>query len=164
MLDTLNNVLNTSCVSNSNNPINDNKRDKEDENEMMLISIQLSEMFLKDTTNLEILLDLLDEYEFNTRWSSVKLLDALVGVNNVVAAMRVQELVLKIPRGVSRLVDLLNESREVIRNDAIQLLKHLTQQTPANLANIQKVFLSDLSHSVRLRFESNLIKIKQKIE
>ncbi len=164
MLDTLNNVLNTSCVSNSNNPINDNKRDKEDENEMMLISIQLSEMFLKDTTNLEILLDLLDEYEFNTRWSSVKLLDALVGVNNVVAAMRVQELVLKIPRGVSRLVDLLNESREVIRNDAIQLLKHLTQQTPANLANIQKVFLSDLSHSVRLRlrFELNLIKIKQK--
>lgn len=103
----------------------------------MLISTQFSEMFLKEQCNLELLLNLLDEYvdEFSVRWSTVKLLDVLT----VNVAQRLQELVVQVPRGVSRLVDLLNDSREIIRNDAILLLTHLLTQTQVNLANIQKV-------------------------
>lgn len=47
----------------------------------------------------------------------------------------VQDLVLVSPMGMSKLMDLLAENREVIRNDGVLLLIHLTK---AN-ANIQKI-------------------------
>ncbi len=59
--------------------------------------------------------DLLDEFEFQTRWSTLKLLNVLV--NN--QTDQLQEIILQIPRGVSRLMDLLNDTREVIRNDVL---------------------------------------------
>ena len=122
-LETLNNIL--------------NKKNPNGTPDEILISTQFSEMFLKEQCNLELLLNLLDEYvdEFSVRWSTVKLLDVLT----VNVAQRLQELVVQVPRGVSRLVDLLNDSREIIRNDAILLLTHLLTQTQVNLANIQKV-------------------------
>ncbi len=83
-------------------------------NDNMSISIQFSEMFVKnDKTNLELLFDLLDEFDFKTRWCSVKLINQLV----VNLTQTMQDLILQIPRGCSRLIDLLNESREIIRND-----------------------------------------------
>ena len=124
-MDTLNNILKTTDEG------------KDDNDKETLISLQFSEMFLKEPSNFEMLLDLLDEFvnEFNARWSTIKLIDVLI----VNVSARVQELVVQVPRGCSRLVDLLNESREIIRNDAILLLTHLTKQTAVNLANIQKV-------------------------
>jgi hypothetical protein len=77
------------------------------------ISNQFTEMFIKDNSNLNLVFDLLDEFEFQTRWSTVKLLNQII-LNQT---QHVQEIILQIPRGVSRLMDLLNDSREVIRND-----------------------------------------------
>ena len=91
-------------------------------------------MFLKEKSNLELLFDSLDEFDFNVRWSTVKLLNVLV--LNLTHLM--QDMILQMPRGCSRLIDLLNESREVIRNDAILLLINLTSEKAAN-ANIQKI-------------------------
>ncbi|KAH8034333.1 hypothetical protein HPB51_023337 [Rhipicephalus microplus] len=71
------------------------------------------------------------EFDFRVRWPAVRLLTGLL----VHRAKEVQECVLTSPMGVSRLMDLLSDSREVIRNDALLLLAHLTK---AN-ANIQKI-------------------------
>ena len=46
-----------------------------------------------------------------------------------------QDCILAYPMGISRLMDLLADSREVIRNDALLLLVHLTRSN----ANIQKI-------------------------
>ena len=120
-LDTLNNILNAELDSGVINGTSDE-----------LISIQFSEMFIKDKSNLELLFDLLDEFEFQVRWSTVKLINVLI--LNLVQNM--QEMILQIPRGCSRLIDLLNESREIIRNDAILLLTNLTKTTNANIQKI----------------------------
>ena len=91
--------------------------DKSDESEQQNlpadITTQFTEMLIKKSTNINLVFDLLDEFEFQTRWNTLKLLNALV-LNQTQA---LQDLVLEIPRGVSRLMDLLNDSREVIRND-----------------------------------------------
>lgn len=91
------------------------------------ISIQFSEMFVKDLANLTLLFDLVDEFDFQTRWSTLKLLNQLV----VNLESMSEEKVLQIPRGVSRLIDLLNDSREVIRNDVsthfFEVVKILTK-------------------------------------
>ncbi len=82
------------------------------------ISNQFTEMFIKDNSNLNLVFDLLDEFEFQTRWSTVKLLNQII-INQLQQA---QDIILQIPRGVSRLMDLLNDSREVIRNDVKKYL------------------------------------------
>jgi hypothetical protein len=75
-------------------------------------------MFIKENSNLTLLFDLLDEFEFQTRWSTVKLINQII-LNQLQQA---QDIILQIPRGVSRLMDLLNDSREVIRNDVSTFL------------------------------------------
>lgn len=77
------------------------------------ISNQFTEIFIKDQSNLILLFDLLNEFEFQTRWATVKLLGQIVS-NQL---QQVQQSVLEIPSGVPRLMDLLSDSREVIRND-----------------------------------------------
>lgn len=77
------------------------------------IPTQFTEMFIKDNTNLALLFELLDEFEFQTRYHTLKLLNQLI--LNLTSIL--QEKILQIPRGVSRLIDLLSDSREVIRND-----------------------------------------------
>ncbi len=118
-LDTLLNIFQTSSSDDTNTSLTltslENGRSA---NDNITISIQFSEMFVKnDKTNLELLFDLLDEFDFKIRWSSVKLINQLV----VNLTQTMQELILQIPRGCSRLIDLLNESREVIRNDVRHL-------------------------------------------
>lgn len=103
-------------------------------------------MFIKDNSNLILLFDLLDEFEFQIRWSSVKLINQLV-LNQT---EQLQEKILQLPRGVSRLIDLLNDSREIIRNDAILILNNLTKTN----ANIQKI----------IAFESGFDRIMEIIE
>lgn len=77
------------------------------------LNIQFTEMFIKTGTNVTLIFDLLDEYEFKTRLSTLKLLNVFV-LNQT---QQLQDIILQIPRGVSRLMDLLNDTREVIRND-----------------------------------------------
>lgn len=110
------------------------------------ISTQFTEMLIKTNSNIELVFDLLDEFEFQTRWTTLKLLNALI-LNQTQA---VQDLILEIPRGVSRLMDLLNDSREVIRNDTILLLNNLTKTN----TNIQKI----------IAFESGFDRIMEIIE
>ena len=95
------------------------------------LGIQFTEIFAKKKENIALLLELLEEYDFKVRWPALKLLMGLLR-NKL---RDIQEAILANPMGVSRLMDLLDDSREIIRNDAILLLVHLTRGN----ANIQKI-------------------------
>ena len=58
-------------------------------------------------------LSLSQEYDFHVRWPTVRLLTILL-TNQ---CRDVQENILVHPMGVSKLMDLLSDSREIIRND-----------------------------------------------
>ncbi|KAJ8909576.1 hypothetical protein NQ315_012831 [Exocentrus adspersus] len=92
---------------------------------------QFTEMFLKNSENVTLVLGFLEEYDFRVRWPAVKLLTSLV----VSKPKEIQDIILVSPMGVSKLMDLLVENREVIRNDALLLLINLTKSN----ANIQKI-------------------------
>lgn len=97
----------------------------------MNIGEQFSEMFIKDHNNVQLILDLLDEYDFRVRLSAVQLLTSLL--TNRPKDM--QEIILVKPMGVSKMMDLLSDNREVIRNETLLLLIKLTKGN----ANIQKI-------------------------
>lgn len=92
---------------------------------------QFTEMFIKNTDNVSLVLSFLEEYDFKVRWPAVKLLTCLLSNK----PRDIQEVVLVSPMGISKLMDLLGDSREVIRNDALLLLTQLTKSN----ANIQKI-------------------------
>lgn len=94
------------------------------------LGVQFTEMFLKQE-NITLLLSILEEFDFHVRWPGVKLLTSLLKQQGP----QVQQIVLVSPMGVSRLMDLLDDSREVIRNDGLLLLQQLTK----NNAAIQKI-------------------------
>lgn len=91
--------------------------DKEDEMEQKNlpddITTQFTEILMQKSSNVHLIFDLLDEFEFKTRWTTLKLLNVII-LNQTQA---LQDTILEIPRGVSRLMDLLNDTREIIRND-----------------------------------------------
>lgn len=95
------------------------------------IGEQFTEMFIKNTENISLVLSYLEEYDFRVRWSAIKLLLCLLSNRQ----KEIQEVVLTSPMGVSRLMDLLIDTREIIRNDALLLLIQLTKGN----ANIQKI-------------------------
>ncbi|KAG3276410.1 USO1 vesicle transport factor [Ictidomys tridecemlineatus] len=74
---------------------------------------------------------ILQEFDFHVRWPGVKLLTSLLKQ----LGPQVQQIILVSPMGVSRLMDLLADSREVIRNDGVLLLQALTRSNGA----IQKI-------------------------
>ncbi|XP_023816302.1 general vesicular transport factor p115 isoform X4 [Oryzias latipes] len=90
-----------------------------------------TEKFLQDPERITLLLTLLEEFDFHVRWPAVKLLTALLKSQGA----QVQGIILVSPMGVSRLMDLLADSREVIRNDGLLLLQQLTRGNAA----IQKI-------------------------
>lgn len=102
-------------------------------NPMVTVNIgeQFTEMFIKRSENVSIVLNYLPEFDFRVRWSTIKLLKDLLANKT----KEIQEVVLVSPMAVSKLMDLLSDTREVIRNDALLLL---TQLTKGN-ANIQKI-------------------------
>lgn len=107
--------------------------EEEIENPTVSVNIgeQFTEMLLKQAGNVSTILDFLEEYDFRVRWPAIKLLTNLLGNR----PKEIQEIVLVSPMGVSKLMDLLADSREVIRNDALLLLVELTKGN----ANIQKI-------------------------
>lgn len=129
--DTVNYVLDALCniISGSNeNPFESPAPGDE---ECEDLGIQFTEIFAKKKENVAVLLDLMAETEFKVRYPAIKLLMGLLKHR----IRDIQECVLAYPMGVSRLMDLLSDNREIIRNDAILLLVVLTR---AN-SNIQKI-------------------------
>lgn len=98
---------------------------------LLHVGEQFTEMFLKHPENVSLILGFLEEYDFKVRWPALKLLTTLLS-NRV---RDIQEIILISPMGVSKLMDMLGDSREVIRNETLLLLIHLTKGN----ANIQKI-------------------------
>uniref|UniRef100_A0A8C2WLR2 General vesicular transport factor p115 n=1 Tax=Cyclopterus lumpus TaxID=8103 RepID=A0A8C2WLR2_CYCLU len=95
------------------------------------LGAQFTDQFVQDPEHVTLLLSLLEEFDFHVRWPGVKLLTTLLKNQGV----QVQGIILVSPMGVSRLMDLLADSREVIRNDGLLLLQQLTKSNAA----IQKI-------------------------
>ncbi|CAN9510290.1 unnamed protein product [Ophioblennius macclurei] len=95
------------------------------------LGAQFTDKFIEDPEHITLLLTLLEEFDFHVRWPGVKLLTSLLKNQGV----QVQGIILVSPMGVSRLMDLLADSREVIRNDGLLLLQQLTKGNAA----IQKI-------------------------
>jgi hypothetical protein len=72
----------------------------------------LTEMLVKDSANVALLLDILSEVDFYVRFNTIQLLNTLFA--NVGAGLH--EGILTSPLGISRLIDLLDDRREIIRN------------------------------------------------
>ncbi|CAG4988330.1 unnamed protein product [Colias eurytheme] len=120
-LDTLNNIMSPSQF----------EEEEDNPHVPMNIGEQFTEMFIKDPHNIQLVLDLLDEYDFRVRLSAVQLLTSLL-TNRT---KDIQEIILVKPMGVSKMMDLLGDTREVIRNETLLLLIKLTKGN----ANIQKI-------------------------
>ncbi|CAF1143634.1 unnamed protein product [Adineta ricciae] len=96
------------------------------------ITVQFTELYIKNKANVHAALELVEETDFNVRRSAIRFLTALL----TNCPKELQEIILESgPMGVSKLVDLLQDEREVIRNDALLLLQILTRSN----ANIQKI-------------------------
>ncbi|CAF1398635.1 unnamed protein product [Adineta steineri] len=96
------------------------------------ITVQFTELYAKNKEYVHAALELIEEIDFNVRRAAIRFLTALL--TNCTKVL--QEIILESgPMGVSKLVDLLQDEREVIRNDALLLLQILTQSN----ANIQKI-------------------------
>ncbi|CAF4527141.1 unnamed protein product [Rotaria sp. Silwood1] len=96
------------------------------------ITIQFTELFIKNKQHVHAALDLIEETDFNIRRTSIKFVTILL--TNCTKIL--QDIILESgPMGVSKLVDLLQDEREVIRNDSLLLLQILTRSN----ANIQKI-------------------------
>ncbi|XP_027874122.1 general vesicular transport factor p115 isoform X3 [Xiphophorus couchianus] len=116
------------------NVISNDEEEEQDENAQKQaddLGTQFTEKFIQDPEHITLLLTLLEEFDFHVRWPAVKLLTALLKSQGV----QVQGIILVSPMGVSRLMDLLADSREVIRNDGLLLLQQLTKGNAA----IQKI-------------------------
>lgn len=107
------------------NIVSSEQFEEEADNPTVSINVgeQFTEMFIKVTENVTLILSYLEEYDFRVRWSAIKLLTTLLANKT----KEIQEIVLISPMGVSKLMDLLIDSREVIRNDALLLLIQLTK-------------------------------------
>ncbi|XP_029622166.1 general vesicular transport factor p115 isoform X5 [Salmo trutta] len=125
-LDTLYNI-----ICNDEEEEQDESEDENAQKQEEDLGVLFTDKFLADSENVTLLLTLLEEFDFHVRWPGVKLLTALLKNQ----CNQVQGVILVSPMGVSRLMDLLADSREVIRNDGLLLLQQLTKGNAA----IQKI-------------------------
>ncbi|CAK9296260.1 unnamed protein product [Gordionus sp. m RMFG-2023] len=91
--------------------------------ELINFDIQFTEIFLKNVKNLAIILKLTEEYDYSVRYAALSFFKILL----INAPKLVQTSILKIENGLSRILDLLDDSREIIRNEALTSLVHLSQ-------------------------------------
>ncbi|RZC68152.1 hypothetical protein C5167_031407 [Papaver somniferum] len=91
-----------------------------------------SDLLSREEENISLLLSLLSEEDFYVRYYTLQLLTALLTHSQ----NRLQEAILTIPRGITRLMDMLMD-REVIRNEALLLLTYLTREAE----EIQKILV-----------------------
>eukprot|EP01114_Cavostelium_apophysatum_P021398 TRINITY_DN7452_c0_g1_i1.p1 TRINITY_DN7452_c0_g1~~TRINITY_DN7452_c0_g1_i1.p1 ORF type:complete len:901 (+),score=274.81 TRINITY_DN7452_c0_g1_i1:141-2843(+) len=90
-----------------------------------------AEIFVKDTKNVSIILDLLEERDPSVRYQITQLLRLLLSSR----ASQLQQAILVSPMGIARLMDLLRDNRELVRNEALLLLLGLTKSNQ----EIQKI-------------------------
>ncbi|XP_004520199.1 general vesicular transport factor p115 [Ceratitis capitata] len=107
--------------------------DEEADNPAVSVNVgeQFTEMFIKVHDHVTLVMGYLEEYDFRVRRAAIKLITTLIANKT----RDLQEIILVSPMGVSKLMDLLTDSREVIRNDALLLLIQLTKGN----SNIQKI-------------------------
>ncbi|KAA8520857.1 hypothetical protein F0562_011530 [Nyssa sinensis] len=89
-----------------------------------------TDLLSREAESISLLLSLLSEEDFYVRYYTLQLLTALLANS----PNRLQEAILTIPRGMTQLMDMLMD-REVIRNEALLLLTHLTREAE----EIQKI-------------------------
>ncbi|KAL2335751.1 hypothetical protein Fmac_016964 [Flemingia macrophylla] len=89
-----------------------------------------TDLLSREADCISLLLSLLEEDDFYVRYYTLQILTALLSNSR----QRLQEAILTIPRGITRLMDMLMD-REVIRNEALLLLTHLTREAE----EIQKI-------------------------
>ncbi|XP_028557549.2 general vesicular transport factor p115 isoform X2 [Podarcis muralis] len=122
-LDTLYNII--------SNDLEEEEQEENSQKQTEDLGSKFTELFIKQQDNVTLLLTYLEEFDFHVRWPGVKLLTVLLKQQGP----PVQQIILVSPMGVSRLMDLLADSREVIRNDGVLLLQQLTKSNAA----IQKI-------------------------
>ncbi|KAK1438600.1 hypothetical protein QVD17_04409 [Tagetes erecta] len=91
-----------------------------------------ADLLSREGQSISLLLSLLGEDDFYIRYYTLQLLTALLTNSPI----RLQEAILTIPRGITRLMDMLMD-REVIRNEALLLLTYLTREAE----EIQKILV-----------------------
>ncbi|RGB31138.1 hypothetical protein C1646_655929 [Rhizophagus diaphanus] len=95
------------------------------------VAIKFTDEIVQNSANINLFLDILQEYDFYVRFHDIQLLGTLLAIR----PDHVQDCVLTAPMGISRLMDLLGDRREIIRNEGLLLLISLTE----NNADIQKI-------------------------
>ncbi|KAH9623712.1 hypothetical protein KSS87_013426 [Heliosperma pusillum] len=89
-----------------------------------------ADLLSREVDNISLLLSLLAEDDFYIRYYTLQVLTTLL----TNSPGRLQESILAVPRGITRLMDMLMD-REVIRNEALLLLTYLTREAE----EIQKI-------------------------
>jgi len=86
------------------------------------IALWLADEFTQRQENINLLLDFLDKTDFYSRLYSLQLLSAILSSRTE----RTEECIFTAPLGISRLVAILDDRREAIRNEGLSLLTYLT--------------------------------------
>ncbi|KAI9825758.1 MAG: hypothetical protein M1819_000476 [Sarea resinae] len=86
------------------------------------IALWLADEFTQRQDNITVLLDLLDSTEFYSRLYALQLISAILSAR----PERTQECVFTAPLGIARLVAILDDRRDAIRNEGLLLLTALT--------------------------------------
>lgn len=95
------------------------------------ITLWLADEFTQRQDNITRLLDLLETNDFYSRLYSLQLLAAILSARTE----RTEECIFTAPLGISRLVAILDDKREAIRNEGLALLTYLTPSS----AELQKL-------------------------
>jgi hypothetical protein len=95
------------------------------------IALWLADEFTQRQDNITLLLDFLETNDFYSRLYSLQLLSAILASRTE----RTEECIFTAPLGISRLVAVLDDRREAIRNEALSLLTYLTPSS----SELQKV-------------------------
>ncbi|RYO99337.1 hypothetical protein DL764_006838 [Monosporascus ibericus] len=95
------------------------------------IALWLADEFTQRQENITLLLDFLETNDFYSRLYSLQLLSAILAARTD----RTEECIVAAPLGVSRLVAVLDDRREAVRNEGLTLLTYLTPSSPI----IQKI-------------------------
>ena len=103
----------------------------EERTDELMLGAEYASKILENPDNVDLLLNLLEEFEFQIRRPSTRLLTSLLFHK----LFETQEAILRSPMGISKIMDVLSDSREVIRNDVLLLLAELTRSN----SQIQKI-------------------------
>lgn len=95
------------------------------------IALWLADEFTQRQDNITLLLDFLDTNDFYSRLYSLQLLSAILASRTE----RTEECIFTAPLGISRLVAVLDDRREAVRNEGLSLLTYLTP----NSSELQKL-------------------------